>query len=224
MKIDMVGERFGRWVVLSLSTEPWSRSDFRWLCRCDCGTQKLVSGYVLRSGKSKSCGCLRSEMGVELGKASKRHGEGGNGKESPEYRCWTNMLSRCRNEKHRLFHNYGGRGITVNERWFKFENFLVDMGRKPGVDYSLDRIDNNGPYSKDNCRWATDVEQNNNQRPRKPTKFVTIDGITKSLKDWLKETGVSIAAYYQRIHRGMSEEAAIRTPMQNQVSVIKAQD
>jgi len=166
LKINLTGERFGRWVVLEMVQER-HRGQLCWRCRCDCGTEEMLPGFILRSGKSKSCGCLRREMGVARGGASRRHGEGMNGKETPEYRAWTNMLSRCRNPNHKMYPDYGGRGISVCKRWeLAYENFLTDVGRRPTEFHSIDRINNDGNYEPGNVRWATYQEQNRNQRRR----------------------------------------------------------
>jgi hypothetical protein len=126
----------------------------------------IKAGSALRSGNTKSCGCLRRELGRAHGIASKRHGEGASGRETPEYRAWAAMLCRCRNPRHKSYADYGGRGVTVCERWRAYENFLADMGRRPDRFHSLDRINNAGNYEPGNCRWATWEEQNTNRRPQ----------------------------------------------------------
>jgi hypothetical protein len=157
--IDLTGERFGRLVVLALCSE---RSRWRkaiWLCRCDCGAECIVVGKELRSGRSRSCGCFRREVSR---KRMTTHGHS----RTRVYRCWCAMLQRCFYPNGQAYSRYGGRGITVCERWRNFVNFLADMGEPPRGK-SLDRIDNDKGYSPENCRWATHAQQNLNRRPAK---------------------------------------------------------
>lgn len=167
--IDLQGKRFGRLVVLR-------KAGFRiygklkhkfhyWLCVCDCGKQKTIAGGHLRNGHAKSCGCFQADCRK---RGSVTHGDSSGGKTSTEYNSWCNMLQRCTNRKRPRWRDWGGRGIKVCDRWRKFKNFLEDMGRKPGPNYSIDRFpDNNGNYEPGNCRWATWQEQVANQRKRK---------------------------------------------------------
>lgn len=155
---DLSSEKFGRLTALfefGKSKTPNGTTVVFWLCRCACGNLVKTRGSNLRSGLSRSCGCLRAE--VEKSSA-KTHGQ----TRSPEYQSWRGMLDRCRNSKHVSFHRYGGRGISVCKRWLKFENFLADMGKRP-AGLSLDRINNDGNYEPSNCRWATDAEQRANK-------------------------------------------------------------
>lgn len=157
--LNLTGKRFGRLVAIRpLPKQP--NRPYRWRCQCDCGKLISVRGDCLRYGFTKSCGCLRVDNGVERGHASLKHGDS----HAPEYRAWANMKDRCHNPDSASFKHYGARGITVCESWLKYENFLVDMGRKPSADHSLGRIDNDKGYSPSNCRWETQEEQANNKR------------------------------------------------------------
>jgi len=158
-KLRIKGKKFGRLIVLRETGIQKGRT--KWLCKCDCGRTKEIMGRNLSSGRSRSCGyCNRVS-----GKKNKRHGETIGGKPTAEYRTWCSMRSRCRNPKTPGYAYYGGRGISVCERWNgSFENFLEDMGRRPTSEHSIDRINVNGNYEPVNCRWATKSEQTKNRR------------------------------------------------------------
>ena len=205
-RMQIVGQRFGRMLVVQeLPLNKHKQS--MWLCRCDCGTEKPIRGAHLVGGLVISCGCSKMERIAALGRANRTHG----GSESLAYRSYTMMKHRCMNPASNSYHNYGGRGITICDRWLEpdgegFANFLADMGPRPPK-LTLERINNEGSYSPDNCRWATRQEQNMNTRAQ---RFVTISGITRPLREWIAASGWERSTVYKRIQRGMSIEQALR--------------
>jgi len=159
---DLTGKTFGRLTAILISSRIKKR--VKWLCRCSCGNEVEVRGSSLTDGNTASCGCLIRESMSRVGKSNRTHGMS----RTPEYRAWARMIHRCYEPADIKYHLYGGRGITVCERWrYSFENFLSDMGSKPSHDLSLDRRESDGNYEPSNCRWATDSEQNKNRRPFK---------------------------------------------------------
>ena len=159
---DLTGQRFGKLVAEKPDGRDAQGRIF-WICACDCGKSKRVRASHLRSGAVTSCGCDRYKKVAEKVTS---HGHASGGKVSPIYTSWAQMHARCSNQNHNRFHRYGGRGIRVCDQWATFEGFLADMGEKPGSQYSIDRINNDGNYEPGNCRFATYKQQAQNQRPR----------------------------------------------------------
>lgn len=185
-KMDLTGNVYGRLTVLE-EAEKTEYGQSRWLCACECGTQKVIRGCSLVHGESLSCGCRKLEPNLK----NRKHGESN----SPVYRVWSSMLSRCQNPNHRAYANYGGRGIKVCPQWQVFENFLADMG-KPPEGLSLDRMDNDGNYEPANCRWATRSEQARNIRSLGRIS-------TKTQVQLAQELGISIKTVRIRQRAGL---------------------
>lgn len=152
VRLELVGQRFGRLMVISESRQN-KHGGWYWNCNCDCGNATVVSVGHLRNGHTKSCGCLNQERITKHGMCH-----------TPEYKVWQAMMQRCRNPKYKTYAYYGGRGIRVCKHWFKFENFYKDMGKRPTKNLTLERINNEKGYSLDNCVWANWVSQSRNKR------------------------------------------------------------
>jgi hypothetical protein len=162
--VDLTGQTFGRLKVTSRAPEPGKR--VKWICVCECGTQKAVSGTSLVQGGTSSCGCLRNERVTKANLARAKHGQARGHKPSPEWRSWKSMIDRCTLPSMPNYHLYGGRGITVCDQWRGkdgFAQFYADLGPRP-VGCTLDRIATDGNYEPGNCRWATASEQASNRR------------------------------------------------------------
>jgi hypothetical protein len=163
---DVTGQRFGRLVVLFFHSQEAGKHS-KWFCRCDCGKEKVILLDSLRSGRTQSCGCLQREKVSQWcsENAPGRNHKGTHGLcYEPEYRVWNAMIQRCENPNDKRFSDWGGRGISVCERWHNFANFYADMGARPSPKLSIDRIDNDRGYEPGNCRWATAHQQVHNRR------------------------------------------------------------
>ncbi len=164
--IDITGQKFGRLTVIRRAEKNTLRNQPQWKCSCECGNTRIVVGGNLRNGHTTSCGCYHRDVMTI-------HGNSPRSGATPAYHSWQGMIQRCTNPNTKQYHDYGGRGITVCERWLTFENFFKDMGERP-VELSIDRIDNSLGYSPDNCRWATRAEQVKTRRVRKDSRFLEI--------------------------------------------------
>ena len=203
-----VGDRFGQWQVIG-EGEKDRRGDRRLRVRCDCAarTEKLINLHVLRSGRSTSCGCWSDDKKRRVGDLRRKHGGRSDAKFLPSYRSWCAMKQRCLNPRAVGFSAYGGRGITICPDWIQsFEQFLKDVGVRPSMDHSLDRIDPNGDYKPGNVRWATDLEQNRNRRSN---RLITIGDQCRTLSEWAALRRISLSTLFSRLERGWSPERAL---------------
>ena len=202
--IDILGQRFGRLLVLSREPND-KRGSSRWRCRCDCGGEKTTTGAYLRKGLSKSCGCLVREHAVRMGAATRTHGHAV--LETVEYKALRSAIARCHNPKHKSYPNYGGRGIEVCQEWRDdFSAFLEHVGPRPAGRYSLDRRDNSRGYEPGNVHWATYGQQLNNTRVN---HIVDVDGVKMTLAQAIRLKGQKSNVVRSRLALGWTVERAL---------------
>lgn len=200
-----IGERFSRLVVLEV--RPTKPGGSRVLVECDCGKQKEVRFSSLRCGDTQSCGCLCSQ----INKSRITHGfarHAGGTSKSKVYAAWTSMVSRCTKPSSQMYPNYGARGIKICPEWMQFEKFLADMGEPESRDLSLDRIDVDGDYTATNCRWASNIEQQNNKRN---SVFIEHNGKRMTVAEWARELGLKVSTLRTRLGRGLPIYQALST-------------
>lgn len=192
---DLTGKRFGRLVAVAriLDKRP---TQWKWLC--DCGRTAILPYGNVSRGRTKSCGCLQREM---RGHCHETHGGVG----EDLYSVWTGMKGRCWNPNNHKYHRYGGRGISICERWTDYAKFRDDMGERPSGAYSLDRIDNDGDYEPSNCRWANLSEQANNRSGNRRIEF---NGDVKTVAEWSRFLGICYATLWHRINNNWSIDDA----------------
>lgn len=195
---DILGNKYGRLIVTKFC---FVRNESAyWECLCLCGKKIITKGYSLRSGGTKSCGCLHSDMAKKRQKITCfKHGKTG----TKVYIAFKQIQARCYNKNEKSYKNYGGRGVRCE--WKTFEEFYKDMGEPLSKDYSIDRINNNGSYSKKNCRWATKREQALNRRT---AHLLTYEGKTKNMKIWATELKIPNRTLWWRIKAGWTVERA----------------
>lgn len=195
--VDLTGNRYGRLTVISRAESKKRKtggSRTMWNCQCDCGNIVVVDGDHLKSGHSKSCGCI-----------TKKHGMFG----TRIYKIWDSMYQRCYNSNHAAYKDYGGRGITVCDEWLhNFQAFYEwSMSNGYADNLTIDRINVNGNYEPSNCRWATDIEQHNNTRKN---RYIEFNGETHTMAEWARITGIKYATLASRIiTKGWSIERAL---------------
>ena len=187
--IDLTGHTFGRLRVVCRTTDGASRQP-RWVCSCDCGNEVTVFGNSLRGGATRSCGCLQRDRVSTHGMTK-----------SSEFTIWQMMRQRCNNPSHVSYPEYGGRGIRVCEAWnSSFATFYRDMGPRPSRRHTIDRTNNDGPYSPENCRWVTALQQGRNKRNN---RLLTLKGETLTVGDWCRRLAIPKSTLLNRLAAGI---------------------
>lgn len=196
----IAGNKYGRLTTIVKAQEKAGNGDSYWFCKCDCGSERRVAQHHLKTGHAQSCGCIGLERIT-------RH----NKSDTPTYKTWENMLSRCLNPNATGYHLYGGRGIQVCPEWRVFDNFFRDMGERPSGK-TLDRVDFNGNYEPTNCRWLSVKEQANNLRRNRRVEY---EGKSYTLAQLSELTSVGYKTLQQRLDKGMSACDAVHAPLKN---------
>jgi len=187
-KINLEGQEFGCWTVLSEAGR--RHGHVMWLCQCQCGTKRIVEGVSLRKGGTKSCGCMHEDLMAHL-KGTHRLSN------TSTHEVWKSMRQRCNNKRNKDYKYYGGRGIVCCDRWKRFEKFYADMGEKP-EGLTLERIDNNKGYSPSNCKWVNMKEQNRNSRNNRVIKY---GGETKCVSEWAEVLKIKVTVLRYRLKK-----------------------
>lgn len=198
--VDITGQTFK--YLTAIKPVGSGKGGVVWECRCKCGKTINATAKSLRRGNTKSCGCLNSERVIARNKAGATHGMTG----TPTFTSWDSMIQRCTNPNHKAFEYYGGAGVKVCPAWLNdFSSFYKDMGERP-AGMTLERIDNDKGYEPGNCRWASPLEQANNRRNN---ISLTVGGVTDTLANWSRKTGIGQKTIMYRIKNGWSDEQAL---------------
>lgn len=205
-KENLSGNKYHKLLVLEHLGRTPVGSQYKQIyrCLCDCGKGVLTNSNALKSGNTQSCGCHKRSLVFKHGMSQTRM-----------FSIWTNMFERCYKPKNPNYKRYGGRGITICDRWNVFLNFYEDMKDGYADNLSIDRIDVNGNYEKSNCRWATCKEQSNNRRD---TIYLTVDGETKIIEEWAKVSPVKLNTIRSRVWWGWNDKDAIFRPLSKGVN------
>lgn len=196
-KKEIIGNIYGRLMPI-LECGKTSSGQYRYLSVCECGTSKVITGSLMSQGVVLSCGCLKRERMIS--RNTKHNGCG-----TSTYETWQGMKSRCTNQNQSAYANYGARGITFDSAWDEFAAFVADMGERPNG-CTLERIDNDKGYSKENCKWATNAEQSRNTRQN---VNLTFNGKTQCMTDWAKELAIPYPTIQDRVRKGWSVEKTL---------------
>ncbi len=206
---NIKGMAFGRWTAIRLLGKTEKNASI-WEFRCSCGTIKAMMAVYIKTISAKnpqaSCGCFRKEVMSAISKAMWASRDTHKMSDTPIHNAWMTMIARCTKPKTKCWHNYGGRGIKVCERWLvSFKNFFADMGQRPSSQHTLDRIDNNGNYEPRNCRWATPKQQARNMRTN---MLIEWHGHVRCLSEWAELLGVRVGRIHKRLKLGWPVEMA----------------
>jgi len=219
---DITGFSYGKLTAIypvKSTIKPAAKKSLMWFCVCECGRKSVVRGSHLRMGKINSCGCSK---GMYISEKKTKHGLC----HTAEYRSWSMMKNRVFNKKNPAYKNYGGRGISMCDEWIEsFERFYADMGNKPSPDHSIDRINNDGDYCPENCKWSTSIEQSRNTRRN---VFIEVNGESRCVSAWAQKMGVPKRLIYGRLKAGWSAYSAVTKQVSHsklttiQAKIIKA--
>lgn len=210
--LECIGDKFTRLTVIGCVGQ-------KFLCKCDCGVEKLIYRYDIFNGKTKSCGCYSKEISHINGKKNSKHGMTG----TKEYNTWQHIIARCHDSKATGYEDYGKQGVAVCVEWRTtdgFIRFFEHLGSAPSEKHSIDRIDNNKGYEPGNVRWATSKEQCRNKTNN---RMITAFGKTKCLVEWSEEVGISTTLITSRLKKGLKPEQALVKKTQEQISEIRKQ-
>lgn len=203
--MDLTGQRFGALTAKEIVGRT-KCGNVIWLCICDCGNPHRASAGSLRGGKVTSCGCTKP---IKISAARTTHGDSRSTKpRAPEYIVWCQVKGRCTNKKNPAYKDYGGRGITVCKRWYSYENFLADMGRRPSPKHSIERKKNHLGYAPGNCVWATREIQANNKRNNHRLEYA---GTVTTLSTLARLRGLKPSTLRARLKRGLALEQALQS-------------
>lgn len=207
-KVSIIGQRFGSLTVLYEVSKLPNRSSRRYMVQCDCGTVKPIQ--VTNLVRAKSCGCMTNQI---LRECRTIHGASVHGTENYRaYYIWRSIKARCDKKSHKSYPHYGGRGITYPEAWKNFESFISDVGWPPSRSHTIDRINNEMGYSKENCKWSTPTEQ---ARNRRSNRLIESGGRTKTLIEWSEITGIPRDTLSNRLNSGWPVEIALTKPVKS---------
>ena len=201
---DLTGCRFHRWTVIEMKEPAFDskgRKYHRCLCRCDCGTERIIRTNNLKMMRTRSCGCFDKDRWADYNKTSIKNND------MALHRRWSGIKTRCYNPNSSSYHNYGARGIKMCDEWrtnFRsFQKWAYENGYSPGTDLSLDRIDNDGDYCPENCRFTNKIVQSNNTRV---CVKIEHEGTVKTITEWSRETGIPAKTIWYRYHHGFNDE------------------